>query len=218
MKKLLLAALACTLVTACGKDRNNDPIKNVQEAAKDKDLQGKNFASACQLKPVEAVLTGILSGGNASIKGAQTVYRFDGANVTRTTELYSTTDCSGEVAIRFEEGGTVTLDPDKRTNDDGKFIDIDYNSLKVSAVTDEGVKAANAIQLCGATDWSQGTQRDEVAQAPNINCYNAKLPRQISNVYRVDANVLYFGTQDTASIDSAHRPTSLDMNDKYTEK
>jgi hypothetical protein len=216
LKKLLFVCLASLLVAACGKDRNNDPIANANEASKDRDLQGKNFASSCSIKPLDAVLTGILTGGNAVIKGAKTVYRFDGANVSRTTRLYTTADCSGETAVSFEERGEIDIKKDQKTNDGGKFIDIQYKTLKVSAANDAGATAANSIKLCGASDWAAKQVRDETANSKDMTCYGAQVPRQNANVYRVDANILYLGTQTKASTDASQRPSTLNMADKYT--
>lgn len=190
----------------------------MREAAKDPDLQGKNFVSSCQLKPLDAVLTGVLTGGNASIKGAQTVYRFDGANVSRTTRLYTTSDCSGETAISFEEMGEMKLDPDHRTNDQGKFIDIDYKKVKATAANQAGAEVANAVGLCSAKDWAPKQTRDVTAQAKDMSCYGAQLPRHNSNVYRVDANILYFGSQSKASNDASSRPSTVNFGDKYTAR
>jgi hypothetical protein len=218
LKKILLALSVCVLFSACGKNKNNDPFVNNDQAAKDRDLQGKNFASPCSVSALDAILTGILTGGTAAIQAEQIVYRFDGANVTRTTHLYTNTSCTGDTAVSFVETGDVSLRPDTRTNDGGKYIDIDYKNLQVTTVTDDGVKAANAIHLCGATDWSANSKRDETAQAKDVLCYGAALPRHNSNVYRVDANVLYFGAQTKADNNDSERPGSLDFGTKYTQQ
>lgn len=210
MKKLILVGLICGLLAACGED--NDPINDVKEAAKDVDLQGKNFASECQLKPLETILTGILTGGEAAIKSATVIYRFDGGQVARSTRLFISADCTGDTAISTVETGTIHIDPDQKTQDLGKSIDIDFNGLTVTTVTEAGAQAANAIQLCSANDWGPNSERDQTARAKDANCYGAEVPRRVSNIYRVDAGVLYFGPKIESS---SERPAALDMNTKY---
>src|SRR6218665_361948 len=110
MKKLMFASLATTAVlglAACAE--NNNPVDNVREAASDTNLQGKDFASACSVKPLDAVISGLMTGGQASVKSQRTVYSFAGANVHRTTQLYQSADCSGEVTATFDEAGSFEI-------------------------------------------------------------------------------------------------------------
>lgn len=215
MKKLIYLSFATLLIAACSKDKNNNPVTNAQEAAKDKDLQLKTFVSDCSIKPLEALLTGIFSGGQSSVKGQRVAYRFEGANVTRTTRLFNTADCSGDAAFTFEELGTIKIDKNQKTNDGGYNIDLDYNKVKVAMATDAGRVAANAIKMCGAADWAAKQTRDVTAQAKDVGCYGAALPRHISNIYRVDAKTLFMGTQSKGSNTARERPSSLNMSDKY---
>lgn len=217
MKKLFLIPAACLVLAACGDDK--DPIADAVQASKDKDLQGQNFQSECQIKPLDALLTGILSGGQASIKSSTTTYRFDGSAITRTTALYTSLDCTGDNAIRMEEQGEFDINPDAKTQDLGKQIDIEYKQLLVSTVTEDGAQAANALGLCAANDWtSNGEQRDQTSHSADLNCYGAALPRKLANIYRVDAGVLYLGTQNNSASSASDRPQQLDMNTKYTSK
>lgn len=215
MKNLVCCAAIALLFTACAKDKQNDPIRNITEAAKDRDLQDKNYQGACTLKPLDAILSGILTGGEAPLKASRTSYRIEGANITRTTQLFVAGDCQGDAAIQFEELGEVDIRKDQKTADGGQSIDIDYKTVNAKVINEDGVKAANAIGLCEATDWVKDQERDVTGAADKVNCYNASLPRHNSNIYRVDNNVLYFGTQSKASSQPEDRPTSLDMNDKY---
>lgn len=210
MKKILLIAAMSLMAVACGKDKN--PITNGKEAIEDKDLQGKNFESECSIEPLDALLTGILSGGQASVKSSRVAYRFEGANITRTTVLFANLNCDGE-AFRYSETGTFNITKNQRTNDGGYFIDIKYNKLMVKIATDVGTVSANAIKLCGAQDWATGQERDVTVQAKNATCYGTVVPRVNNNVYRLDGGkVLYFGT---ASLENGQaRPTSL-SNVKY---
>ncbi len=216
MKKLILLALTTVFVVACDDDDNNDVVENVQEAAEDRDLQDKNFISPCSVTPLDAVLTGIMTGGDAAIKAQRVQYRFEGNDVTRTTFLFSESDCTSDVAIQFREVGDFDINPDNKSADGGKFIDIDFHTLNAQVISQAGVEVANAISLCGANDWAAGAaERNVTARAADMTCYSAQVPRHNANIYRIDGNVLYFGPQTTANNDGSTRPTSLDTNVKY---
>ena len=218
MKKLLLVSLAALALVACSDDDDNDPITNIRQALEDRDLQGKTFESACMIKPIDAILTGILTGGNASIKSARTQYLFEGANITRTTLLFSDANCTDH-ALTFEERGTVDIDADQRTNDGGKFIDIDYRSVHADVISDKGLEVANSVKLCGAENWTIDEDKREVTeQAADRNCYGAEVPRQVANIYRVDADNLYLGTHTEDAVGTSERPTTLDFGQKYVAK
>lgn len=212
---LAITALANVAFVGCGKDKNNDPVQNVRVASEDRDIQNKNFSSACSQKPIEGILTGILTGGEAPLRSQKVVYRFEGANVTRSTQIFTTPDCSGDIAISFEEIGEFTLDTDSRTGEGAKFIDFDYKKLKMSIVSNPGVIAANAVGICGAHDWALSQQRDVTAQAADLRCYNIATPRHQSNIYFLEGNTLFFGTQSPAAVDPSKRPGQLNRNDGY---
>jgi hypothetical protein len=209
MKKIFCLFMMCLAFAACNRDRNNNPFTNAKTAADERDLQGKNFTSECSLKPMDAVFTAIATGFSASVKSSLEAYRFDGANVTRMTRFYQSPDCSGDAAVNFEEMGDFNLHKDQQTADLGRAIDIDYHTLKVQTLTNEGVAAANAIGLCGISDWSVNQQRDVTAQAKDVKCLGTPLPRHNANIYRVDAGVLYLGASTANPTDPSQRPTSL---------
>lgn len=212
MKKVLLLITMSFLAVACGKDEKN-PFTNAKEAIEDKDLQGKNFESECSIEPLDALLTGLLSGGQASVKSSRVAYRFEGANVTRTTVLFANLNCDGE-AFRYSETGTFNITKNQRTNDGAYFIDFKYKKLILKMTTDVGVVSANAVKLCGVSDWASNQERDVTAQAKDVSCYGTVVPRENNNVYRLDAGkVLMLGTQSLEN--GAPRPASL-SNVKYT--
>lgn len=218
MKRLILIALATVFVAACSDDDNNDDVvDNVQEAAKDRDLQDKNFITPCTTVVLDAVLTGILTGGDAAIKAQRVQYRFEGNDVTRTTFLFSEADCTSDVAIQLREVGDFTLNTDNKSADGGKFIDVDFHDLNAQVISQAGVEVANAIGFCGASDWAAGAaERNVTPKAADLNCYSAQVPRHNSNIYRLDeGKVLYFGPQTKSNNDGTTRPTSLNTNVKY---
>ena len=215
MKKLLCLCVATLAIAACN-DKNLDPVANVATAAQDKDLQSKTFVSECSMKPLEALLTGLLSGGQSSIKGQRVAYRFEGANVTHTTRLFNTADCSGDAAWTFEETGDLKVDKSKKTNDNGYNMDLTYKKVTVAMATDAGATAANAFKLCGSADWAAKQSRDVTPKSAEATCYGAPLPRKLFQVYRVDANVFYLGNAAKISNNEKDRPSTVNMVDKYT--
>jgi hypothetical protein len=213
MKKIFFLALAAMVCASCNKDRNTNPITNAQEFAKDRDLQGKTFVASCSATPITGLTTGLATGLQSSLKSEQVTYRFEGANVTHTTRWFESTDCSGDAGLTFEELGDIKIDKNQKTNDNGYNIDMSFNKVKVKISTQQGASAANGISMCGIKDWNAGQERDVTAQSKDISCYNNKVPRQVLNIYRVDANNLMLGTD--AKGDVTKRPTSLNMTDKF---
>jgi hypothetical protein len=209
--------VSALLVGACSK--KNDPVANVRQAAADRDLQ-KTFSSDCQATPGEAIATGIgtlFQGKNA---GQKVTYKFTGANVSKKTEVYSTTNCTGDANYTLTESGTFTVhkDANKKTNDGGYPIDLKFDKMQVNIVSDVGAKTANEKNLCGAKDWAPGKDRDVTKQAQDNACAQTKIPRTVANIYRVDNNVLTLGS-DTSNKDvpDKQRPASLDKT-KYTAR
>lgn len=218
MKKatvLLLCSLA--FLSAC-KDRKKNPIEHVREAAKERDLQNRTFASSCSVKPIEALITALASGGHSSIKSSRTSYKVIGSIVTHTTNFYDNGDCNGEPAIVFTEVGDINIDKDKKTNDGGYHIDIQFSSVRAVAQTSEGVTAANAVELCGKTDWAKNKDYDVSNRSAEATCYSTRVPRKVYTIYRVDADTLYWGPNMNAGAPIAERPSSLNMAVKYVER
>lgn len=215
-KKLLLGLPLAMLLVACGKDGNKNPFENAAEAAKDKDLQGKTFESECSVEPIGAIIDGLLTGFDAAGKSTRVQYRFDGANVARTTVLFTDVDCADE-ALRFEERGEFDINKDKKTKDGGYNLDMKFRGVYVTVADANGIEIAKGRELCGATDWTAGEEREVTAKAEDINCYNAKVPRNDVNIYRVDADVLYLGQSGKDEVGANERPSSLDSR-KYTSR
>lgn len=216
VQKILTLFVATMAVAACSKKENLNPFDNAKAAGEERDLQSKDFTSACSFEPLDAIYTAILSSFEASIKASRVSYRFEGANVTRTTEFYSDAECSGKSALLFSESGEFKLNKDHKTKDGGKGIDIDYKELSVTAQTADGVTAAEAIELCGRDSWKKGTEENVTSEANDTNCLGVKMPRHNSNIYRVDANVLYLGDTASDSSQPEDRPARLNKSVKYS--
>lgn len=216
MSKLIGIALLATLLGGCHKKHHKtyDPIRNITEAGKEKDLQGRTFESECWVKPLDAVVSGLMTEGKASVKAEKVSYRFDGANMTRQTGLFVTSDCKGEPVFRFDESATIKIDKGHKSNDGGYHIDIMYSGLKGVPLSADGVTVANAMQLCGVANWVKDEERDVQPQSADLTCYAVKVPRRIYTVYRVDDKDLYFGTPAA----SGERPGTLDHTRKYSGK
>lgn len=219
MKKLICLMLLTVAVAGCQKNRNNDPVRNAEEAGKDRDLQ-KTFVSECSVKPLDAIVSGLLTAGKSSLKSGQVSYRFDGANVVRQTRLYTSADCSGDVGVVFEEAGTIKIDKNSnnRNNDNAREIEMNYETLVATVATKVNADAANTAKLCGITDWEANKERDVRPQAKDVLCYNAEVPRHVSNIYRVDDGVLYFGTLTKGTVAKEDRPKTLDRLTKFSSK
>lgn len=217
-KQLLTAAFAASLsalfLSACGQD--NNPVNNVREASADPGLQAKDFHGNCSVKPIDAILTGILTGGDAAIKSARTEYRFVGANMSRKTRLFTTADCTGDTAATFTESGSFEIKSDGKTSDGGTFIDFDLTKLEIVVQSPKGIEVANSINLCGSNTWKQNEQLEVTTKSGDVNCYGAQVPRRVANVYKLENSNLYLGTQSKGDV--SVRPSSVNRNDIYVAK
>ena len=215
LKTLFYVLCAMTVLAGCARDRDLNPISNVQEAAKDRDLQ-RTFLGPCSLAGGEMLQS------MGEIKGERTVFRFEGNNATRETRYYPNADCSGDAGFIMQENGTFTLDKSKKANDGGYNIDFNWKTVKVIVSTEQGAQAANSglKPLCGLKDWKKAEKaqgRDVTPQAKDASCYNAAVPRRDYNIYRVDAGTLYLGRTSKANNAPNDRPTKLEGT-KYAAK
>lgn len=67
-KMFCLSFLVVALVSCNKNSTNADPVDNTREALKDTNLQEKTFRGDCQSQPVNEILTGLLTLGEASVK------------------------------------------------------------------------------------------------------------------------------------------------------
>ena len=164
---------------------------------------------------MQAVVTEIATRGDAAFKSAREQYQFVGANVTHTTLLYGTPDCSGSEAMILKESGTFAINRDIKTADGASIMDIEYTKLSAQAIDAVGAEVANSIKMCSMNNWAAGAEeRDVTPMSKEINCYAAQLPRKVPDVYRLDSSrILYFGSK-TARI-FVDRPSSVDVNTPY---
>ncbi len=215
VKALLMAVVLGSLIACNRNSKNTDPVENVRQAANEPSLQEKTFRGECQAKPINEILTGLLTLGEASVKSQRIQYRFTGANASRVTHLYSTADCTGAEAFTFEESGELRIHDDQKTADSAVFIDFSYNKLELTVSSQEGLVIANRIGVCDMANWNVGDRRDVTQMSPEVSCYNMAVPRQEFNVYRIDnENTLYFGTHAKSNAPE-QRPTSVKTDLKY---
>jgi hypothetical protein len=215
-KKLALSVLIAAIGFGCSKNSTtSDPIENVRQATKEEALQVKTFRSECQEKPINELVTGLMTGFGASMKSQRVQFRFEGANVHRQTWMYSTRDCSGQEALIFDEGGEIKIHDGQTLADGSTAIDFDYRNVDVQVVSAAGAEIANSVKLCSGADWKSGDIRSVNANSEDWNCYSAQVPRQEFNVYRLDGNVLLLGT-DLQDNSADKRPTGVDQSIHYS--
>ncbi|MBX3019844.1 MAG: hypothetical protein KF767_18295 [Bdellovibrionaceae bacterium] len=216
MKRMMMIGAALLLTAAC--NRNTDPVSNVVEASEDPGLQQKNFTSKCSITPIDAIVSGILTGGDAAMKSTSTVYRFQGEGLTRTTNIYESSDCSGEVALVFTETGKFDILDDNQTPEGARLVNFGYEKVTLKVQNAKGVEAANALSLCGTNNWVDNQEADVTTRAADLTCYNATVPRLVANIYKLEGSILYLGTPSKDGVGEASRPTSLDRNQAYIER
>ncbi|MBL7542448.1 MAG: hypothetical protein JNL11_01460 [Bdellovibrionaceae bacterium] len=214
----LLSTLAVVLgmVVSCNRNSaNNDPVDNAREMVKDASIQERTFRGECQAKPINEIVTGLLTLGEAAVKSQRIQYRFTGANVSRVTHLYAMADCTGEEAFSFEESGELRIHEDQKTADSATFVDFDYRKVELTISSQAGVVIANRIGVCNMTNWNVNDRRDITPAAPEVTCYNVVVPRMEYNIYRIDNdNTLYFGTHEKSNSPDT-RPGSVKTELKY---
>lgn len=215
MKNLVFAATLALVLGACQKNSNTDPAQNTRESLEDPNLQMKDFQGKCTVTPVDGIISGILTGGDATVQSARTQYRFEGAEVFRKTFVYTTTDCTGDVAARFVEKGEFDIKPQDTTTESATPIDLNFRNLMVSVQSTAGVEVANALSLCGSNQWVLGQELDATARAADVTCYSAQIPRQVANIYKLEGNTLYVGTASKDQVDANGRPNFLDRSQPY---
>ncbi len=222
MKKYVTSVpVALTLMAslvACQKRSNKNPIENAREAISDIDLQSKSFVGDCSIDLGDALVSFVASSGKYSVKSSRDEFQFVGANLTRTTRIYESADCTGQDALMYKETGAFHVDSDKRAEDQSKFIDITYDRLSLVAQSEFGVQLANDIKICGREDWTVGKEIEVTAQSEDVSCYRKKLPSKEADVYRLEKNNLYFGERDSLLKNLESRPARVDLKTKYSVK
>lgn len=214
MTKILLTAAMALVLGACG--RNNDPGSNVRESFEDPALQNKDFQGKCLTTPIDEIITGLFTGGETSVKSMRTQYRFEGATVMRKTLVYTSLDCSGDIAARFVESGEFDIKPDAKTpTESAVHIDMNFRKVMASVHTAEGQTIANALTLCGGNQWVLGQEVEVTTRAGDLTCYSAQVPRQVANIYLLEGNVLYIGSASKDEVDASGRPSFLDKTQPY---
>lgn len=224
MKKFIVMLVLPLAIVACKDKANKNPIAYVKQAANDRDLQG-TWQSECNLKPIDAIISGFMSAFQASVKSSRTQYKFEGANVNRVTLVYNTADCTGaESYVWNEQGEFKVLDKVQVANvGDAKGIDMKFEKVMLTIKDDNGAKVANDRSLCGVQNWAVGKEQGITANANSANCYGVQVPRTNANIYRIEKPagngkwVLYFGQSPTDAANANERPATL-SSVKYEKK
>lgn len=206
MKNLIILLVAATAVAACNKDNNQSAGQNTEQTVRDATIQGKYFWGQCTTEPSVAIATGLVTG--EALKASRTGFYFDGAQATRLTSFYEAADCAGQSAFTFRELAAMNIQTDKKSADDATFIDFRYDRLMVHIDSPTGLTVANGINLCQARNWAANEDRDVTASSEAITCYTQKLPRTELNIYRLEGDKLFLGSETQR--DANDRPAALD--------
>lgn len=201
------------MLEACDRKSDLNPVANIRELSKDRALQSSKYQTDCAVRPLTAAVTALFS--KNSLKSSRYQYSFDGDNVTLTTLMYPTADCTGESAFTFDERGTFSIQ-DPKTAEGAKFIDINYKTVGVKVNSDDGARIANDLKLCGTQDWHNNSQADVTGNSKETTCYGTAVPRSDFNIYRIDGSVLYFGSTEGNANPATRQNQKLEMGQKYT--
>lgn len=212
--RIALLLVPVMMLAACDRHKNKNPFTNAKETLKDTSIQGKVYESDCSVQPVSAAISGVMTGGQASVKGARTQYKFEGANVERRTLYFTAADCSGPIAFTFDEIGEVDI-KDDHAEDGARFMDMSFKNVELQIESEDGAKVANAINMCRSNKWSKGDKQDVTPMSSDPTCYNGTVPRQVANIYKRDGDTLYFGSTAKKEVKDQNRPTSLDKGDAF---
>ena len=113
----------------------------------------------------------------------------------------------------MQEIGSVENVRKDGTVEDGYTIDMVFNKLSETAMTDAGATIASELKWCGKTDWAKGKAVELTKeQAAETLCYGVGVPRRVYNRYRVDAGKLYLATDELKDIPADDRPAKINMS------
>lgn len=224
MKKLIPLLIAIPLALVACKDKaDKNPVRNITQATKDRDLQG-TWQTGCQATPIDAIISGFMSDFQASVKSARVQYKYEGSNVNRVTLVYNAADCTGAESYIFNESGRFEINDKDKSNDGGKFIDMKYEKVSLTIKDDNGAKVANERKLCGQQGWAVGKEVNVTGNAKDLNCYGVQVPRSNANIYRIDKPagdqkwVLFLGANPAKDAQPNQRPATLNMGLKFEKK
>lgn len=200
----LCAALA--LFPACNKA--DDVANQVDEKVTELNVNDQ-WAAACGNVPLD------IFGLSSQIE------EYDiGASISRTTTLFHEDNCATPV-IRVTENGSYEVG-DKVPGDSYVF-NVQYNSVSITPVNEDGKNILNTVQACGINDWAVGQTRDVTTASSDdpvlARCWT-KTPRQIFDIVQVSGDQLKFGLvkdgKDKTSQEK--RPTETDQTNILVRK
>lgn len=137
-------------------------------------------------------------------------YIINGSHQTQVTTYYGDPDCSrpiirAEWAIELLAGGEVGTDT--------KELNITYNGVVVTPMSEAGSNILEAWGYCGIAEWPVNEGRDITNRAGTERCV-ANLPVSNYTIYSVMDDKLYLGYG--FSEDASRRPADLNMDNPYT--
>lgn len=209
VSKLLLTALICLGVTACGKSENKDDgVADTIERTVEQFSLNDQWQGACRNERFDVF--GIASSSE----------RYDfGTSVTRVTTLFAADNCA-EPAVEVRESGTYTLSDE--VSADARALDIRYESAFLKPLTPNAANALNAIYACGNSRWSAGREVDVTAQTGDpvtSRCWT-KTPREVFDVAKISSSSLLLGLQEDPNDKTSPetRPSAVDEGYLFTRQ
>jgi hypothetical protein len=142
------------------------------------------------------------------------VEKYDmGASLQKTTTLFHEDNCA-QPAITIVENGSYNLGD--KAADNVYALNEKFDSVAITPVNDEGMKALNSIAACGFTDWTVGKSKDVTANSsdtPVITRCWVKTPRQIFDLASITGDKLTLGLVKDGrdKTDASKRPTEIDQ-------
>jgi|GEM_PF-4070133 len=199
---LCLAGLMA--LAACSSDDKDDASRAGKNLTREPGLQGY-WASSCDKLEL------LSSSGKA-------FYAFAPATYSKKVAVYSDTNCATQTS-QIVYSGDFKIGND----DDLEGVDrVDFVPTKatVKALTEAGVNALNAVNLCGIKDWALNAERDVSVAAKN-GCLTEKVGVAQYDVYHLEDKKLQFGSAYVLGAPTDVKNRSAELNQRVfqpTEK
>jgi len=193
--KEMFLGLAITLALAgCG------AAKNAEQALEEPGLVGS--------------WEGVCSSSDLLGLSHRPYYRFAGAQQIEVHRFYQEKECVTPAAeLRYE--GEVKIGDEVQPQ--VRKLDLRFDSVKVTAITEDGRKALEKVSLCGVGAWVLGTPVDLSGKTGTLTCPLRKVPTGEFNIFSLEKDRLYLGKvglSGGASVES-DRPTTLERDNGF---
>lgn len=207
MKNLLTVLIAGLMLTACA--NKNDETEVINSVDADVQAAGlmNTWVSGCHNVALDIV--GLDS---------QTVEYIFGTDLRRVTTYYDADTCATPVLKIVEWGTYENFDPV-----DGHYkIDINWQQVALTPMSDGVRDVLNTVSFCGASDWATNTEREVTAQTsvdPVLDRCWVKTPRGQFDLISISGSNLQLGeaTADLDKTSAEKRPVTIDTQVTYSK-